>query len=149
MIDLGITSVDGAGVLMSAEYYFDKWLKEKREARGWTQPQLAEKAGTTKQTINAIERQTPHSVTGAPYRPSRKTVDKLAKTLKEPLADARTAAGFASPLEDTKDFERSRFARLYFKHMKVLPGRRKEFERVLEMVERDYDRELLDKDDKN
>jgi transcriptional regulator with XRE-family HTH domain len=41
-------------------------------------------------------------------------------------------------------FKDSDFARLYFKHNKLTKARQKEFERIWQMVERDYDRALLD-----
>jgi transcriptional regulator with XRE-family HTH domain len=46
--------------------------------------------------------------------------------------------------ERLKTFKDTDFARLYFKHSKLTRGRQKEFERIWEMVERDYDRALLD-----
>lgn len=33
-----------------------EWIVEKRETKGWSQAQLAEKVGTTRQTINDYER---------------------------------------------------------------------------------------------
>lgn len=127
-----------------ADYYFDKWLREKREDRGLNQPQLAKLAHTTKQTISNIERQAPHPVTGAPYRPKRNMVDALADALNESRDDARLAAGYAAEGEKANGNRSDIFSRLRFKHSRINSiGRRREFERVLKMVERDYDRELL------
>ncbi len=67
---------------------FGNWIKEQREMRGWSQPQLAERAGTTAATISRFE-------TGA--RPSRKRewALRLATAFEIDPASALLAAGFA------------------------------------------------------
>jgi transcriptional regulator with XRE-family HTH domain len=102
-----------------SDYTFDKWLRRKRQERGWTGPELALKSGVSKQVINSIERQTPHPITQAPYRPKVGTVDKLANALGGPLAEARHAAGFASDEDKSGNMGDVEVQRLthYFKEL--------------------------------
>ncbi len=52
-------------------------LRERREARGWSQAELAERLAVSRQTVNAIE-------TGK-YDPSLPLAFKLARLLGEPI----------------------------------------------------------------
>ena len=54
-------------------------IRERREARGWSQAELAERLAVSRQTINAIE-------TGK-YDPSLPLAFKLARLFKEPIED--------------------------------------------------------------
>lgn len=55
-------------------------LKERRAERGWSQGDLAEKLGVSRQTVNAIE-------TGK-YDPSLELAFKIAKLFKVRIEDA-------------------------------------------------------------
>jgi putative transcriptional regulator len=57
----------------------DNDLKERRAARGWSQGDLAEKLGVSRQTVNAIE-------TGK-YDPSLELAFKIAKLFKGRIED--------------------------------------------------------------
>jgi len=52
-------------------------LREAREARGWTQAQLAEMVGVSRKTINTVE--------NGVFVPSTVIALKLAKALSEPV----------------------------------------------------------------
>jgi transcriptional regulator with XRE-family HTH domain len=143
-IDRSPAQIDGVFcTFMSDDYYFDRWLKEAREKRGWSGPELAERAHTTKQTVSQIERQQPHPVSGAPYRPSMAMVDKLARALGLSIGEARRAAGFAAPLSEVSadELEKDELTSLYFRRKRLQTSKRKaEFQRILAMVDRELDR---------
>lgn len=52
-------------------------VRERREAKGWSQAELAERLAVSRQTVNAIE-------TGR-YDPSLPLAFKLARLFKEPI----------------------------------------------------------------
>jgi putative transcriptional regulator len=52
-------------------------IRERREARGWSQAELAERLAVSRQTVNAIE-------TGK-YDPSLPLAFKLARLFEEPI----------------------------------------------------------------
>jgi transcriptional regulator with XRE-family HTH domain len=80
--------------LMQNKYSFHTWVHEKRIALGLTQAQLAKLAKTTKQTISSIERQAPHPISGALYRPTVEMVDQIAEALNESKTEARLSASY-------------------------------------------------------
>lgn len=133
---------------MDDDYYFDRWLKERRGKRGLTQDALAKLARTpelpkiSKQTVSSIERQAPHPNSGAPYRPSVEQVDAFAVALKESVGEARLAAGYAPPREEVTDeqLEKDKLVALYFRRRKLKPKNKARVDQLLEMVDREIDR---------
>lgn len=123
---------------------FAEWLKGKRTSLDISQDVVAERSAFKKAYISKLEGDKTGSI--PPLATIKAIAEALGTTIEEPLAEM----GFLKT-ESAKGvkarFDASRFARLYLKHQKISTGRRKEFERILEMVERDYDRELLKNDD--
>ncbi len=60
-------------------------LRELRAAREWSQGDLADKLGVSRQTVNAIETEK--------YDPSLPLAFKLARLFKRPIEEIFTAAG--------------------------------------------------------
>jgi transcriptional regulator with XRE-family HTH domain len=75
---------------------FAKWMAERREELKITLDVLEERTGVRKQHLSALERAAPHSLTGKPVIPKRKTVEKIANGLGADLSEALAAAGYAS-----------------------------------------------------
>jgi len=97
---------------------FSSRLKEKRIEKGWSQYQLAARAGCTNSNISYLE-----SHPG--QKPKLETVERIAAALDWPINEARRLAGYResddnlSPLEVEDDF---RLALLGFKELSG-PGR--------------------------
>jgi len=77
---------------------FGSRLKEKRIAKGWSQYQLAARAGFTNPNISYLENHPDH-------KPKLETVDALAAALGWPINEARRLAGYP---EGDDDFVRQR-----------------------------------------
>ena len=76
---------------------FGKWLHDWRERAGMKQVELARRLEVSPTYISNLERDiSPSAKTGRP-QPSRDFVDRLAKALRVPIAEARLAAGYAPP----------------------------------------------------
>jgi len=67
------------------------WLNEK----GFSQAELARRSGLTPQTIGQYLAQKPHYKTNKLLHPEIDTVDRIARALGIPTAEARAAAGYA------------------------------------------------------
>ncbi len=78
---------------------FGQWLIAKRKDAGFTQGQLAKKAGISTSYVSTLERQQPHSITDAIPQPAIDVVESLAKALGENIDEARLAAGYAPKSE--------------------------------------------------
>lgn len=74
---------------------FGVWLRQTRKDCRLTQKQLSEISGVSESYISTLERNQPHSVTGAILRPEPDKVEKLAKALKADIDEARVIAGYA------------------------------------------------------
>lgn len=138
---------------------FGTWLKPRRKQTGLTQKALAEAANgvCTEQYISNLENKYDVGKGGEPTRPRLEIVDALASALADAggldravvQAEARLAAGYAPPglAKHSNDSGSTIYDRLYKKNTKVKErARQKEFERVLEMVERDMDRVLIEQE---
>lgn len=82
---------------------FGEWLRKAREAKGFTQEELAKAANNvcTGAYISSLERGQDVGKKGKPTRPSEEIVDALATALGESLATARRLAGYdASSMPD-------------------------------------------------
>lgn len=75
---------------------FGEWLRTNRKKHGWTQEDLHKKSGVSSSYISTLERNQPHSVTGASLRPEPDKVKALAEALGEDEAEALRIAGYAS-----------------------------------------------------
>lgn len=82
---------------MSRSKTFGEWLRGKRKAAGLSLQLVAERAGVSKGYLSNLERNAPHTVSGATPRPSLEAVDAIANAVGAPLAEARDAAGYAAP----------------------------------------------------
>jgi len=97
---------------------FSSRLKEKRLEKGWSQYQLAARAGCTNSNISLLEKH-------PEQKPKLETVEGLARELEWDINEARRLAGYResddnlSPLEVEDDF---RLALLGFKELSG-PGR--------------------------
>lgn len=122
---------------------YGEWIEtHRRRNTPFSQEAAALRAGMERQQWSRIIKGTSGT--------KRATVIRMAKAVNVDVNEALTRAGFAAPIseEEKAEFDESYFARLYFKHRKlseISKQRAKEFERIYQMVERDYDRELLDK----
>ena len=67
------------------------WLNDK----GFSQAELARRSGLTPQTIGQYLAQKPHHLTNRLLLPEIDTVDRIARALGIPIAEARAAAGYA------------------------------------------------------
>jgi putative transcriptional regulator len=70
-IDVGHTDIDGEDVEVKST------LRSLRDSRGWTQADLADALGVSRQTINAIETEK--------YEPSLSLAFKIAQLFKRPI----------------------------------------------------------------
>lgn len=95
-------------------------IKSKRDARGFSQPQLAIKSGVHKSVISQYEK-------GAVKDPSVIILNKLAN----PLRVSGSWLCFGSGIDHSKDDE---LLTDYFKKCKVLPTKEKRF--ILEVLKR-------------
>ena len=113
---------------------FSKWLVEARQASGFTQPELAKLAKTSKQYISTFERALE---TGAAVpRPSEALVDRLARALNRPIAEARLAAGYAPPAkgEDHEMLEHSDFGILFYEYKTLTEKNKQEVQPLIEFL---------------
>ena len=113
---------------------FGSRLKEKRLEKGWSQYQLAARAGCTNSTISCLESR-------PEQKPKLATVEGLATALGWAIQDARRSAGYPesddnlTPLEVEDDF---RLALHGFNGLSE-PGReltRKQIGQLIDLVER-------------
>lgn len=120
---------------------FGSWIRSHREARGKTQAEVAKAVNKHVVQISRIE----NGESGT----KRDTVLLLAYALNIDPFEALEQAGFKAPAPDggRDGYAMSDLSRLYFKHSKIKSkARQKEFERIWRMIERDYDRELIEQD---
>ncbi len=78
-------------------------LRERREQRGWTTPEVARRSGMTQSTVVRFEQ-------GAWSRPSPEKLARLARTLELNLADVYRAAQY--PLPSLPAYLRSKYRNL-------------------------------------
>ncbi len=76
---------------------FGDWLKRTRKSRGLSQSDLWRETGISKQYISGLEKNARQPRSNKLMRPGEEKVDKLARALAVPLAEARLAAGYAPP----------------------------------------------------
>jgi transcriptional regulator with XRE-family HTH domain len=87
---------------------FGDWLKERRLSAHLSHQQVADRADASKAYISNIERNMPHSVSGALPRPSVEVVDKLCVAVGAPVAEGRLMAGYAPAETSPADADRTR-----------------------------------------
>jgi transcriptional regulator with XRE-family HTH domain len=96
--DMGSVLAFRPGKLMEPKpKTFGEWLHNKRKAAGLSLQLVADRASVSKGYLSNLERNAPHSVTGALPRPSLETVDAIAGAIGAPIAEARLFAGYAAP----------------------------------------------------
>lgn len=71
---------------------FGDWVRERREAIGFSQEDLARRAKISKPYVGRIERSSAHTQTSKPPAPSVQVVDRIAKALGESPQVARDLA---------------------------------------------------------
>ena len=109
---------------------FSSRLKEKRLEKGWSQYQLAARAGCTNSNVSYLEKH-------PEQKPKLETVEGLAGALGWDINEARRLAGYResddnlSPLEVEDDF---RFALLGFKELSG-PGREMVKEQIARIID--------------
>lgn len=145
-----IYKTQGTIDIKSGKYYVVPTLQEKigqcvkalMEQKGWSTYEVARRSN------NAITHATVWSVINNRVKEMKlSTLDAIAVALGVTATDLIDCA---QSVTRRSGFQESDFARLYFKHSKVTDRvRRKEFERFWQMVERDYDRALLEEENKN
>lgn len=79
---------------------FGTWLREKRKQARLTQDELSRKSGVSASYISTLEREQPHSVTGARLRPEPDKVRALAAALGQDPSEPLTIAGYAGDRHD-------------------------------------------------
>ena len=131
---------------------FGTWLKEERKRKGFTQESLAKAAGDvcTSAYISNLERNQDIGKKGRPTRPGEEIVDALADALGVPRGLARSAAGYAAPIEaiTPDDEERAKIERLYFRRRRLTKKSKEWFDRQMAMVDREIDRMELEEAEK-
>ena len=130
---------------MAQELTFSEWLAEQMKRQGYNQTSLATRAGVSPQYIGVLVRNDPHSLTGKPIVPAVEVVDKIAKALGVPQAEARLAAGYA-PAKVSEDVEaqirQSVFADLYEKFMKLPADAKEGIEPFVDLLNREIEKRL-------
>lgn len=77
---------------------FGQLAREYFQHTGWSQAELARRTGYSATHIgNILQDRSPTAKSGKPSRLPEEVVDKIAKVLQIPLAEARSAAGLAAP----------------------------------------------------
>lgn len=84
-------------------FNFGKTVHEERKSRGWTQSELAKKSGVSVSYISTIEREQPHSQTGAKLRPEPEVIKGIAKALDLDIDDALIYYGYAPEKKSETD----------------------------------------------
>ena len=88
---------------------FGEWLISERKKKTWSQDDLADRAGVSKNYISRLERNLPDPRTGAQPQPSRKVVEAIAAALGWSPEEPLRMAGYAAAVERdewTEDEER-------------------------------------------
>lgn len=76
---------------------FGDWLRARRTELGLSQTELERRAKVSKQYISNLERNVRQPISGELIKPSVEVVDRLARALGVPIAEARLKAGYAPP----------------------------------------------------
>ncbi len=116
---------------------FGKWLQEARLERDFTQEQVATAVGYSSGYVSTLERSVVVSKKGVPVRPDIDFVDKVAKFLGRPIAEARLAAGYA-PDDKTPGKQDVQTLRVIEYYESLPPDRQNDAIRFLEMMARQY-----------
>jgi transcriptional regulator with XRE-family HTH domain len=122
---------------------FGQYVEHRRRKLGLTQEELARRVGLSTFYIDNLERGIDPTGKGKMLRPPREVVDNIAKALGWSQREARQAAEYEPPdsskvsYEAEEEFELSDFASLYDKYQKLSAERQKEFQPVLEMLNRE------------
>jgi|GEM_PF-2776640 len=128
---------------------FGQYVTRIRKKAGLTQEELARRVGLSTFYIDNLERGIDPTGKSKMLQPPCEVVDNIAKALGWNLFEARGAAGYEPP--DTlpspllyeqagqDEFEQSDFASLYAKYQELTTRQRKEFQPILEMVNRELD----------
>lgn len=73
---------------------FGQWMRAQRQMRGWTITRCAERAEMKWQSWQRLENDDPKRRDGSPSQPTRHTVERVARALDVPEAEAMHAAGY-------------------------------------------------------
>ena len=73
---------------------FAEWVYRRREAAGFTQEELANRAGCKKAYISKLEKTSPHPVGQKPPAPTLEFLAKLARALGAPMSEPLIALGY-------------------------------------------------------
>ena len=114
---------------------FGQWLVAKRKEKGWSQRELARRAGISNNYISALEKDFSPSAKSQKARPRLDKVDAIGRALELSVAEARRAAGYLPEEELSADgFEKSEFALLYSEVEKLTPQQKRDFKIAWEMA---------------
>jgi transcriptional regulator with XRE-family HTH domain len=109
---------------------FGRWIAAEREKRGLTQERVAEMAGMKRQQWHRLEQG---------QSTTRKTVLRIANALQITPDEALVRAGFQSPAALDSDI-----AALFYKYPKLTEKDKEEIKALLQVVDREIDRRLLE-----
>lgn len=80
---------------------FGEWLGKARKHSGLSQEKLGRACGVTGSYVSRLENDLDRGVDGGPHRPAVEIVDALALALGVTRREARAAAGYALPDDET------------------------------------------------
>lgn len=110
---------------------FGQVIRRAREAKGWSQRTLAEKAGVSNNAISQWEKDYSPSAKSKRARPSIEKIDKVAKALGlSPVklrALAAETAGYLTNNSRPVDFDESEFALMYEDVAKLTTQQKRDF----------------------
>lgn len=133
---------------MTDKLTFGLWLRQKMDAAGLNQTELAQRSKVSKQYVNLLIGDKPTSTTGKQAKPSLAIVDKLARGLGISASEARLAAGYAP--KEAQSFEKQvndeEFVALFHKFDNLPTAADKaEIKALLKMVDQQMDLKLKQK----
>jgi transcriptional regulator with XRE-family HTH domain len=123
---------------------FGEWLRKTREAKGFTQEELAKAANNicTGAYISNLERGQEVGKKGKPTRPSEEIVEGLAAALNAPIATARRLAGYDTtglpdPALDVLNQIAEQTAEVVRNFLELPPERRPEALNIMRVLNRE------------
>ncbi|HYE64064.1 MAG TPA: helix-turn-helix transcriptional regulator [Pyrinomonadaceae bacterium] len=125
---------------------FGQYIARRRKAVGLTQAEVARRISVTPTYISHLERGIDPTGRSDMLLPTVEVVDAIAKAINAPVAKVRRLAGHAPPEDviheviDENVFDKGDFDALYFKYEKLTAKQKREFKRILEMIDRELDR---------
>lgn len=99
-----------------------QWLRQRRKEKRLTQAALAALSGVSASYVSTIERQQPHSVSGAKLRPEPNVIAALADALGASRTEALALAGYAAPGATVRVTNAEEFLRVLEAHGLTVPN---------------------------